>query len=156
MQTRDSRSTKLTPPEIVAMAIQNEAPSAEQASKHTVAAFAHMSKGAPLIDRIGNTVFVVHRGKGEQADRVEGRLYNVEPAAMLVKNMAKHLTNLQEQGIRKYKGILHNDKLLPIIKRAIVQARRDGLRVDAKAFPAKNRDGVYLLLVKLGAKAENK
>jgi len=140
----------------VAMAIQNEAESPEQASENMVAAYAHMSKGAPLIDHIGNTVFVVHRGKGEQADRVQGRTYNVEPAAMMVKNVVKHLTNLQEQGIRKYSGIIHSDKFLPILKRAITQARRDGLRVDAKAFAAKDAENVYLVLIKLGAKAENK
>jgi len=156
MQTRDSRSTKLKPQEIVAMSINNDMESPEGASQAIIASLAHMSRGEPLIDHIGNTVFVVHRGKGEQADRVEGRLYNVEPAFMMVQNLVKHLNNLQEQGIRKYKGIIHNDKLLPLIKRAVLQARRNGLRIDAKAFPANNEPDTYLILIKLGAKAETK
>lgn len=153
MQTRDSRATKLTPPEIVTMAIQNDTDAPEMVARNIVAAFTHMAHGNPMIDHIGNSVFVVHRGK-KNTENVQGRMYNVEPAPMLVKNMIKHLRNLHEQGIRRYKGVIHSDALLTILKRMAQTAKREGFRMNIGAVPARDRDETYLVLIEILGDAE--
>ena len=52
--------------------------------------------------QVGNTVFLGHRGKGENKDLMWGRAFNVDTAQNFVANGLKYFTYMQRKGIKRY------------------------------------------------------
>jgi hypothetical protein len=52
--------------------------------------------------QIGNTVFIGHRGKGDNKDLMWGRALNIDTAQNFVANGLKYFTHMQKIGVRRY------------------------------------------------------
>ena len=52
--------------------------------------------------QVGNTVFIGHRGKGENKDLMWGRAFNIDTAQNFVSNGLKYFTHMQKIGVRRY------------------------------------------------------
>jgi hypothetical protein len=52
--------------------------------------------------QIGNTVFIGHRGKGENKDLMYGRALNIDTAQNFVANGLKYFTHMQKIGVKRY------------------------------------------------------
>ena len=52
--------------------------------------------------QVGNTVFVGHRGKDKNKNKIMGRVFNVDTARNLVANTVKYFKVLQQKGITHY------------------------------------------------------
>ena len=50
----------------------------------------------------GNTVFLAHRGAGENEDMMWGRAFNVDTAQNFIANGLRYFTHLQDIGIKRY------------------------------------------------------
>ena len=70
------------------------------------AAMAGIAKEMTMKDtdmvQIGNTVFIGHRGKGENKDLMYGRALNIDTAQNFVANGLKYFTHMQKIGVRRY------------------------------------------------------
>ena len=53
------------------------------------------------IAQVGNTVFIGHRGKGENKDLMWGRAFNIDTAQNFVSNGLKYLHHLQNTWVVK-------------------------------------------------------
>jgi len=70
------------------------------------AAMAGIAKEMTMEDtdmvQIGNTVFIGHRGKGENKDLMWGRALNIDTAQNFVANGLKYFTHMQKIGVKRY------------------------------------------------------
>ena len=70
------------------------------------AAMAGIAKEMTMKDtdmvQIGNTVFIGHRGKGENKDLMWGRALNIDTAQNFVANGLKYFTHMQKIGVKRY------------------------------------------------------
>ena len=70
------------------------------------AALAGIAKELTMKDtdlvQIGNTVFIGHRGKGENKDLMWGRALNIDTAQNFVANGLKYFTHMQKIGVKRY------------------------------------------------------
>jgi len=70
------------------------------------AALAGIAKEMTMKDtdmvQIGNTVFIGHRGKGDNKDLMWGRALNIDTAQNFVANGLKYFTHMQKIGVKRY------------------------------------------------------
>ena len=70
------------------------------------AAMAGIAKELTMKDtdmvQIGNTVFIGHRGKGDNKDLMWGRALNIDTAQNFVANGLKYFTHMQKIGVKRY------------------------------------------------------
>lgn len=52
--------------------------------------------------QIGNTVYLGHRGKGDNEDLMVGRAFNIDTGEMFVRNGLKYVEYMYRKGIRRY------------------------------------------------------
>ena len=52
--------------------------------------------------QIGNTVFLGHRGKGDNEDLMYGRAFNIDTAQNFIANGLRYFTYMQRKGIKRY------------------------------------------------------
>ena len=70
------------------------------------AALASIAKEMTMEDvdmvQVGNTVFLGHRGKGENKDLMWGRAFNIDTAQNFIANGLKYFTHMQRIGVKRY------------------------------------------------------
>jgi hypothetical protein len=70
------------------------------------AAMASIAKEMTMKDvdmvQVGNTVFLGHRGKGENKDLMWGRAFNIDTAQNFIANGLKYFTHMQRIGVKRY------------------------------------------------------
>ena len=102
----------------------------------------------PNVDQtqVGNTVFVGHRGKGPNENKMVGRAFNVDTARNYIDNYVKYLKVLQQKGITHYSIDFDGEALVPMAK--AVGKKLRGTGVQARMFPFEDGSG-YRLFFKL-------
>ena len=102
----------------------------------------------PNVDQtqVGNTVFVGHRGKGPNENKMVGRAFNVDTARNYIDNYVKYLKVLQQKGITHYSIDFDGEALVPMAK--AVGKKLRGTGVQARMFPFEGGSG-YRLFFKL-------
>ena len=92
----------------------------------------------PNVDQtqVGNTVFVGHRGKGPNKNKMVGRAFNVDTARNYIDNYVKYLKVLQQKGITHYSIDFDGEALVPIAKAVGKKLQGTGIG----AYLAKARD----------------
>ena len=102
----------------------------------------------PNVDQtqVGNTVFVGHRGKGPNENKMVGRAFNVDTARNYIDNYVKYLKVLQQKGITHYSIDFDGEDLVPVAK--AVGKRLPELGMSGSMAKAKDDTGyrVYFLL----------
>lgn len=142
----DSKTRELAPPEIILEALKG---SDLDGLTPQVAAIAIMRElGMPDIDAVqfGNTVFIGHRGKGEEKDLMWGRALNVDTAQNFVANGLQYLGHLQEIGVKRYVADYEGDEL----DNAFRAWKRYADRVDTKVAVGRLEDGSSRAFITLG------
>ena len=103
-------------------------------------------EGADTV-QIGNTVFLAHRGKGENKNKMVGRSFNVDTGRNFISNAMEYLRYLQDKNITHYSTDLADDKLLPALQ--MIQKRLKRTE-DSAMYIGVTEDDEYLVYVKLG------
>ena len=98
----DSRENPLPAPEVIFESIRNF--NATPYSDDVVATSIAQEMSMPDTDmvQIGNTVFIGHRGKGKDKDKMIGRAFNVDTGPNFIRNGFKYFNYLQRKGIARY------------------------------------------------------
>jgi len=98
----DSAERKLSPPEIILMALENL--DLRGLNPQVAATGIIRELGMPKVDalQLGNTVFIGHRGKGENKDLMYGRALNIDTAQNFISNGLKYFTHMQNLGVKRY------------------------------------------------------
>lgn len=102
MYTVDSKETPLPAPEVVMESIRNY--NTTPYPDDVVATSIAREMAMPQTDlvQIGNTVFIGHRGKGDNEDKMVGRAFNIDTGANFIRNGLKYFNYLQRKGITRY------------------------------------------------------
>ncbi len=130
----DSKQEPLSGPAIIAMA-------AEQLDLGGVpipAAIASVAEELHSKDvdatQVGNTVFIAHRGKGENKNKMVGRSFNVDTAQNFVNNYVKYLSVLRNKGVTHYSVDFDGQELLPVAKSVGKRLRGTGMKAMMAEF----------------------
>ena len=119
----DSKEKPLPAPTIISMTAGQEDLTRSGKKITPEAALAGVTKELTLpsvdVAQVGNTVFIAH--KGEDKNKLHGRLFNVETARNLVKNVIKYFKILQQKGVTHYSADFKGGTLEPVAK-AVGQA----------------------------------
>ena len=130
----DSKQEPLPGPTVIAMA-------AEQldlggvpvpAAIASVAEELHM-KSVDAI-QVGNTVFIAHRGKGANKNKMVGRSFNVDTAQNFINNYVKYLSVLRNKGVTHYSVDFDGQELLPVAKSVGKRLRGTGMKAMMAEF----------------------
>ena len=114
------------------------------------AALAGIAKELTMKDtdlvQIGNTVFIGHRGKGENKDLMWGRALNIDTAQNFVANGLKYFTHMQKIGVKRYVSDYDGD----IYDSAFKAWKRYADKLDTKIAVGRKATGGSRAYVTLG------
>ena len=123
METVNSKTTPLPSYEVIFMALQ-QLGAANNRTTPIYAVLAEVAKETTLpsadVVQIGNTVFIGHRGKGKNKDKMVGRAFNVDTARNLLANGKLYIGYLRNKGVKAYVTAYRNgvyDPLFAAVKR---------------------------------------
>jgi hypothetical protein len=142
----DSKETPLPAPEVILESVKNSNDTGYPPAVVATAIVKEMTmKGVDMV-QIGNTVFIGHRGKGENKDKMVGRAFNVDTGENFIRNGFKYFNYLQGKGITRYVTQYDGD----IFDSAFRTFYRRIKTSDSKFTMAKTRQGKTIVGIKLG------
>ena len=144
----DSKEKLLPGPEIVAQTIYNM-PQMKFSNEAVMGAIA-AETNLPDTDivQIGNTVFLAHRGKGPNKNKMVGRAFNVDTGRNFAVNGFKYFTYLQQKGITHYTTIFDGPVFLNAFKIFQRRAKKQDTEIGIgrlRKYPNK-----YVVFIRLG------
>ena len=149
MQVVDSNKEELDVPTIITIALHNM----QEAGLNTTSLQAGLlsiveESSMPGVDMVqfGNTVFLSHRGKDKNKNKMVGRPINVDTGRNYVRNILKFGAHLQKEGITHYSATFTDESLIPAVK--IIQKKV--VNLDSQVGLGKYEDGRYGIFIKIG------
>ena len=99
--------------------------------------------------QFGNTVFLAHRGKGENQNKMVGRAFNIDTARNYISNTLMYLEYLRIRGITHYTTMFNGSEVLKLVK-IIERTLEDNTDTVGFIREATNSDAEYMAFVKFG------
>jgi len=99
--------------------------------------------------QFGNTVFLSHRGKGQNQNKMVGRAFNIDIARNYISNVLMYLEYLRVRGITHYTTMFNGSEVLKLVK-IIERTLEDNTDTVGFIREATNSDAEYMAFVKLG------
>ena len=99
--------------------------------------------------QFGNTVFLSHRGKGQNQNKMVGRAFNVDIARNYISNVLMYLEYLRIRGITHYTTMFNGSEVLKLVK-IIERTLEDNTDTVGFIREATNSDAEYMAFVKFG------
>ena len=148
MKTVDSKKQELTTPEVVIQAVEQLGDTEDTPIQTTLLAIAKEGsmENADTI-QIGNTVFLAHRGVGDNKNKMVGRAFNIDTGRNFISNAVKYLQYLQEKNITHYSTEFEGDTLLPAMQMLQKRLKKTS---DSAMYIGITEDDEYLVYIKLG------
>ena len=138
----DSKEKPLPAPTIISMTAGQEDLTRSGKKITPEAALAGVTKELTLpsvdVAQVGNTVFIAH--KGEDKNKLHGRLFNVDTARNLVNNVIKYFKILQQKGVTHYSADFKGGTLEPVAK-AVGQTFKG---TGTKGYMVNSKDNKYV------------
>ena len=135
----DSRQEPLPGPTVITMALEN-APKSEYSNQVKLLAISkELTMESADTVQIGNSVFLAHRGKKANKNKMVGRMFNVDTARNMIANYVQYLKILQNKGVTHFSFDIDDDFYLPAIKSVTKRLKDSGIQVGVGKF--KNKDG---------------
>ncbi len=152
MDIVDSNEKKLEGPEILVLAAYSNNGAAASigdvyAPDVALATIAQELK-MPSADirQYGNTVFLGHRGKGQNRNKMVGRAFNVDTGRNFVNNSLQYIRYLQKRGITHYTTWFNGEGFLNGFR--VFQRLTKGS--DTNMGIARRDEGGYIVYIKIG------
>tara|TARA_R110002110_G_scaffold127941_1_gene307303 strand:- start:1230 stop:1706 length:477 start_codon:yes stop_codon:yes gene_type:complete len=99
--------------------------------------------------QFGNTVFLSHRGKRQNQDKMVGRAFNIDTARNYISNVLMYLEYLRVRGITHYTTMFNGSEVLKLVK-IIERILEDNTDTVGFIREATNSDSEYMAFVKFG------
>ena len=116
MQIVDSNKKKLDIHEIMIMAVNSLEPDGLEFKKAMAVMMKETQRETCEVVKVGNTVFIGHRGEGKNKNKMSGRPLNVDTGRNYIKNILEYMAYIQGQGITHYVTQFEGDTLLPAMR----------------------------------------
>tara|TARA_R100000951_G_scaffold30949_1_gene26589 strand:+ start:153 stop:617 length:465 start_codon:yes stop_codon:yes gene_type:complete len=139
----DSKQDPLPGPTVIIMALEN-APKSEYSNQVKLLAISkELTMESVDTVQIGNTVFLAHKGKKSNKNKMVGRMFNVDTARNMIANYVQYLKILQNKGVTHFSFDIDDDFYLPAVKSVTKRLEDSGIRVGVSKFKNKNGYRVY-------------
>jgi len=99
--------------------------------------------------QFGNTVFLTHRGVGENQNKTVGRAFNIDTARNYINNVLVYLEYLRVGGITHYTTMFSGSEVLKLVK-IIERTLEDNTDTVGFIRKATKSDSEYMAFVKFG------
>ena len=146
MQIVDSNQKQLDIYEIITMAVHNLESDGLEFKKAIATILTEAQRETCEVVKVGNTVFIGHRGEGKNKTKMVGRPLNVDTGRNYVKNMLEYGAYIQGQGITHYSAQFEGEALLPAM-RVIHKRLQD---TDTEFAVGQTEDDEYGVYIKFG------
>ena len=154
MDIVDSNDRKLEGPEVLVLAANsNNGAAASIGNVYPPdVAFATIAQELNMpsadIRQYGNTVFIGHRGKGQNRNKMVGRALNVDTGRNFVNNSLEYIRYLQKRGITHYTTWFNGEGFLNAFR--VFQRFTKG--TDTQIGIGKRPDNGYIVYIRIGRK----
>ena len=120
---------------------------------HLPSALASVAKEGTLPSantiQVGNTVFLAHRGKGKNKNKMFGRAFNADTARNYISNLVKYFNHLNNKGITHYSAQFNGERMRDLLN-IVGQNIQD---IATKFMVARTtQEGTYRLMIAFGGK----
>lgn len=105
-----------------------------------------MSLPGSDVKQFGNTIFLSHRGKGSNRNKMVGRAFNVDTGRNFVNNSLQYINYLQKRGVTHYTTWFNGEGFLNGFR--IFQRMTKGS--DTQIGIARRSEGGYIVYIKIG------
>tara|TARA_R110000822_G_scaffold35528_3_gene100109 strand:+ start:2499 stop:2963 length:465 start_codon:yes stop_codon:yes gene_type:complete len=146
MKTIDSKTKKLDGPVIIAEAVKQGNTAGHPPATALAAVAAETQLDDALLKQFGNTVFLSHRGKEKNRNKMIGRAFNVDTGKNFITNALDFISYLQEQGITHYTTWFVGADFL----NAFRFFQRMTRKKDTQIGIAERDEGGYIVYIKIG------
>jgi hypothetical protein len=99
--------------------------------------------------QFGNTVFLSHRGVGENQNKMVGRAFNIDIARNYINNTLMYLEYLRVRGITHYTTMFNGSEVLKLVK-IIERTLEDNTDTVGFIRETTKSDSKYMAFVKFG------
>ena len=153
MKTIDSRKTKMPTEVVIIFAVDQVGSRYDPATTMAIIAKEGSMPSADTI-QFGNTVFLAHRGKGDNYDKMVGRAFNIDTTRNFIENCLQYLEYLRKKGITHYTVLFSGEqvfKLLRVLEK-VINTRTDSTSFirEAKKSNVKKSVEKYAGFIKFG------
>lgn len=97
--------------------------------------------------QIGNTVFLGHRGKDVNSNKMVGRAFNADTGKNFINNCLKYLEYVRKKGITHYTTMFEGPELLKLFQ----FLQRTIKNSDTNIYIGKRKNGTYIAFFKFDA-----
>ena len=95
----DSKQEPLPTPSVVMLALKNTTGSKHSDQARLLAVVKEMTMETADVVQVGNSVFLAHKGKKANKNKMVGRMFNVDTARNMIVNYVQYLKILQDKGV---------------------------------------------------------
>jgi len=92
------------------------------------------------VEQIGNTVFIGHRGKGDNKNKMVGRAFNMDTGRNFLNNVTRYITHLRRKGIDGYATQYDGNVYDPVFK--VLERRQNELGVRIRTAKKRGKTAV--------------
>tara|TARA_R100000656_G_scaffold60980_1_gene47185 strand:+ start:479 stop:955 length:477 start_codon:yes stop_codon:yes gene_type:complete len=146
METVNSKDKKLESGEIIVMALHQIG----TGDMPMATALAIIAREGTLetadTTQIGNTVFLAHRGTGDNKNKMVGRAFNVDTARNYINNCLSYIEYLRKKGITHYSVSFEGSEILKLIQ-FMQKVVKD---IDTNIYIGQTEDDSYMAYFKFG------
>ena len=97
------------------------------------------------VKQFGNTMFLSHKGTGNNSNKMAGHVFNMDVDNNFVNNIRQYISYLQTQGITHYTALFEEEYLT-----AFQSIQNLIKNIDTKMGIGQDEDGDYMAFIKPG------
>jgi len=146
MQTVDSNKKDLDIHTIIIMAINNLGTEDKSLKQVLASIVTEAQRKSCEVVKIGNTVFIGHKGEGKNKTKMSGRPLNVDTGKNYIKNILKYMAYIQGQGITHYSSQFEGETLLPAMR--VIHKRLQ--ETDTEFAVGRTEDNAHAVYIRFG------
>tara|TARA_R110000744_G_scaffold86510_2_gene169054 strand:+ start:310 stop:774 length:465 start_codon:yes stop_codon:yes gene_type:complete len=146
VQIVDSNQKKLDIHEILVIALNETVPDGLEFKKVMATILTEVQRKTCEVVKVGNTVFIGHRGEGKNKNKMAGKSFNVDTGKNEIKNILEYFAYIQGQGITHFSALFNDSDLIPSMR--VVHKRLQD--TDTEFAIGRTKEDTYSLYVKFG------
>lgn len=146
MELIDSKKKKLEGPSIIAEAVKQGNTAGYPPATALAAVAKETQIAGAVVKQFGNTVFLSHRGKGDNRNKMIGRAFNVDTGKNFITNALDFISYLQKEGITHYTTWFTGADFLNGFR--FFQRMTRG--TDTQIGIAEREEGGYIVYIRIG------
>ena len=146
MELVNSNEEQLPGPVVITRAVEQTETDGHPLATRLAVVAKETSMETVDVKQFGNTVFVTHKGTGENRNKKAGRVFNIDVGTNFINNLLQYVSYLQKEGTTHYSALFEGEDFL----NSFIHVQRLFKDIDTQINIGKKADGDYIVFVKIG------